>query len=106
MRESGAAFEQWVGLELWKRLNYLKGGELFYLRTHDGAEVDFIVKTPKETIPVEVKWTDKPSHKDARHIRVFMKENPKTCKRGYIICRSPIPQEIEKGIVALPWFCL
>ena len=40
----GPLFEQWVGLELWRRLQYLGHGELSYLRTRDGAEVDFIVE--------------------------------------------------------------
>ena len=40
----GPIFEQWVGLELWKRLQYLQDGTLSYLRTKDGAEIDFIIE--------------------------------------------------------------
>ena len=33
----GPVFEQWVGIELWKRLQYLGTGKLHYLRTKAGG---------------------------------------------------------------------
>jgi predicted AAA+ superfamily ATPase len=70
----GPIFEQWVGIELWKRLRYLGKGNLFYMRTKDGAEVDFIVEHGGEIIPIEVKWTENPTRSDARHLHAFMAE--------------------------------
>jgi len=35
----GPFFEQWVGIELCKRLQYLDAGRLFYLRSKTGAEI-------------------------------------------------------------------
>jgi uncharacterized protein len=102
----GPIFEQWVGIELWKRLQYAGDGRLHYFRTRDGAEVDFVIERGGKWIPVEVKWTDRPSAKDARHLRGFRQENPKAVDMGYIICRCPTPQLIEDGILALPWWCL
>lgn len=61
----GPIFEQWVGIELWKRLQYLGKGQLYYMRTKDGAEVDFIIEHAGEIIPIEVKWTENPSSSDA-----------------------------------------
>ena len=43
----GPFFEQWVGIELWKRLQYLGEGRLLYLRTRDGMEIDFVIETRK-----------------------------------------------------------
>jgi predicted AAA+ superfamily ATPase len=40
----GVFFEQWVGIELWKRVQYLGEGRLHYSRTRDGMEVDYIVE--------------------------------------------------------------
>jgi hypothetical protein len=57
-------------------------------------------------MPIEVKWTEKPSLSDARHLLKFMDENPAGAKRGYLICRCPRPMEINEKITALPWFCL
>lgn len=102
----GPIFEQWVGIELWKRLQYAGDGQLHYFRTRDGAEVDFIIERGSKWTPVEVKWTDRPSAKDARHLGVFLQENPGKVDMGYIICRCPTPQLIGKRILALPWWCM
>jgi predicted AAA+ superfamily ATPase len=102
----GPLFEQWVGIELWKRLQYLGTGTLHYLRTKDGAEVDFIIAHHGKLTPVEVKWTQNPSLSDARHLLGFLREHPKTAQHGYLICRCPLPRQLHDKVTALPWFCL
>jgi predicted AAA+ superfamily ATPase len=102
----GPLFEQWVGIELWKRLQYLASGKLHYLRTKAGAEVDFIVARAGRLVPVEVKWTERPTEHDARHLRVFLDEHPRQARHGYIVCRCPEPLAIDDRITALPWWCL
>jgi predicted AAA+ superfamily ATPase len=104
--QSGSLFEQWIGIELWKRLKYKEQGRLLYMRTEDGAEVDFVIELGERLIPIEVKWTEHPSEKDARHLRTFMRENPKRAPKGYVICRCPRPIQLDEHILALPWFCL
>ena len=101
----GPVFEQWVGIELWKRLQYL-GGNLCHLRTKDGAEVDFIVEHKNQYIPVEAKWTEHPSLSDARHILKFLNESPNKKDKGYIICRCSRPMLLHDRVTALPWFQL
>jgi predicted AAA+ superfamily ATPase len=102
----GPIFEQWVGIELWKRLQYLGGGRLQYLRTKAGAEIDFIITRGGRFIPIEVKWTEHPSLADARHLLTFLNEHPKQARQGYIICRCPDPLALNDRVTALPWFCL
>ena len=99
----GPRFEQWVGIELWKRLQYLGDGQLSYFRTHEGAEVDFVIERGGKLIPIEVKWTERPGATDARHLRRFIREHTRRVATGYIICRCPAPQQIEEKILALPW---
>ncbi|MBE2282091.1 MAG: ATP-binding protein [Prosthecobacter sp.] len=99
----GPIFEQWVGIELWKRLRYLGKGNLFYMRTKDGAEVDFIVEHAGEIIPIEVKWTENPTASDARHLRTFLAEQKGKAKRGYVVCRCDRPMQLEANITAIPW---
>ena len=48
---AGPLFEQWVGIELWKRLQYSQRGRLHFLRTEDGAEVDYIIETGGKRYP-------------------------------------------------------
>ncbi len=102
----GPFFEQWVGIELWKRLQYLGEGKLYHMRTKDGAEVDFIVERGGTLTPIEVKWSEKPSVQDARHLLTFMEEHPKLAKQAYIVCRCPRPMQLHEKVTALPWFCL
>lgn len=102
----GSFFEQWVGIELWKRLQYLGEGKLFHLRTKDGSEIDFIIERGGTLTPVEVKWTERPTVQDARHLLTFLKEHPKQAKHGYVVCRCPAPLRIHDQVTALPWFCL
>ncbi|WP_461782421.1 ATP-binding protein [Prosthecobacter sp.] len=99
----GPIFEQWVGIELWKRLRYLGKGNLYYMRTKDGAEVDYIIEHGGEIIPIEVKWTENPTTSDARHLRTFMAEQKGKAKRGYVVCRCDRPMQLDTNITAIPW---
>jgi len=91
-----------VGIEIWKRLQYRGEGQLHYLRTKDGAEVDFIIELKGDLIPLEVKWTRAPSLRDVTHLAHFLRENPRA-KKGYVICRCPRPAQLTESITALPW---
>jgi predicted AAA+ superfamily ATPase len=102
----GPLFEQWVGIELWKRLRYLGSGRLHYLRTRAGAEVDFIVARAGRLVPIDVKWTERPTKGDARHLRTFLDEHPGKARHGYVVCRCPAPLAIDDRVTALPWSCL
>lgn len=102
----GPLFEQWVGIELWKRLEYLGAGTLYHLRTKDGAEVDFIVAREGRLTPVEVKWTEKPTLSDARHLLTFLREHSRAAKHAYLICRCRAPLQLHEKVTALPWSCL
>ena len=99
----GPVFEQWVGIELWKRLQYLGGGQLQYLRTKAGAEVDLIVARGRDLIPIEVKWTERPALSDARHLSTFLREHPTRARHGYLVCRCPAPLALDQRVTALPW---
>ncbi len=100
----GPVFEQWVGIELWKRLQYL-GGQLYYMRTKDGAEIDFITEHEGRITPYEVKWTENPTLSDARHLRAFL-AGERCAAHGYIICRCLRPMALAENITALPWYLL
>ena len=99
----GPVFEQWVGLELWRRLQMLGEGSLSSFRTSDGAKIDFIIERAGRLIPVEVKFTEHPSMKDARHLKRFLVEHADEADEGYVICRCPHPLKLAENITALPW---
>jgi len=102
--QPGLLFENWVGLELIHRCQYLgRTARVSFWRTAHGAEVDFVVETPQETIPLEVKWTERPDESDARHLKLFLATYPKKARRGYIVCRCAEPRQLTEAIQAIPW---
>lgn len=79
--DNGAIFENFVYLELKKHLpSYF---EYFFYRTKDKMEVDFIIQTQKEIIPIEVKYTETIKKSEQRSLKTFVLEN--SCKNGYTI---------------------
>ncbi len=102
----GPLFEQWVGIELYKRLAYRGDAKLSYFRTAGGAEVDFIVERAGVLVPIEVKWTENPTKKDARHLETFLQDHRAIAPQGYIVCRTPYPLRVSDTVTAIPWWAL
>lgn len=102
----GACFEQWVGLEIYRRISYADSGALYYFRTRDGMEIDYILEFDGRFIPIEVKWTENPTPQDARHLRSFLAEHRAKSSEGYVVCRCPRPAKLAPNITAIPWWIL
>lgn len=99
----GALFEQFVGMELARRSRSGEGRlRVRFWRDPDGPEVDWVIDREGCYTPIEVKWTDAPSLRDARHLNVFLDEYP-SAKRGYVVCRTPRKVRLDGRITALPW---
>ena len=104
--DPGRYFEQWVVLELWKRVQYLGAGRLSFYRTRGGAEIDVVVERPDGAlVPVEVKWTQRPAPGDARHVEAFVREHS-AATEGFVVCRCPRPMRLTPHVTAIPWFAL
>jgi predicted AAA+ superfamily ATPase len=95
-------FEQYIGIELIHQIRGLQSSQLRYWRDSNGVEVDYVLENSGKYIPIEVKWTEEPSIKDARHLQKFLSDYVNSDK-GFIICRTPQAVEIAENIVALPW---
>jgi predicted AAA+ superfamily ATPase len=100
--DPGRFFEHWVVCELWKRLQYLGEGSLHYLRTKDGAEIDAIVDLGGDVLPIEVKWTARPSKSDATQLERFIGET-RGAHKGYVVCRCLRPAVLTPNVTAIPW---
>lgn len=99
----GQLFEQFVGLELLRRVRRLgPGASLQFWRDPDGPEVDWVLGLEGSLYPVEVKWTGTPRSRDIRHLKVFLDEYPEA-ETGYLVCRIRRPQRLEDRIHAVPW---
>ena len=103
---SGAAYETWVFFELikWKQLQAIEP-DIFFYRTASGLEIDFLICGDGIIVPVEVKFSEKASYADARHLEVFMKEHKQIVPFGIIIYRGREFKEIRQNIWAVPdWY--
>ncbi|MFZ2654765.1 MAG: AAA family ATPase [Victivallales bacterium] len=102
--DPGHIFEQWILIELYYRCLYMGAGyRLSTWRTATGAEVDAVIETPDEVIPVEIKWTDHPLQRDARHLETFIELHGKFTHRAYLVCRCPNRQKLTENVTAIPW---
>ena len=64
--------------------------------------MDWVLDVEGTYLPIEVKWTDAPTMRDARHLQVFASEYP-TFGQSIIICRTPERMMLSPSITALPW---
>ena len=102
--EMGLLLENWVGQELAARCRYSgRAYRLSYWRTVHGAEVDYVLETPQETIPIEVKATEAPTAADASHLRSFLETYPDRARRGFVVCRCRTPRRLTDEVEAIPW---
>jgi predicted AAA+ superfamily ATPase len=103
----GPLLEQWVAQELVARADYSgRGYRVSFWRTSYGVEVDLVWESPREDVPVEVKWTARPRPVDARHLETFLDEFPRRARRGLLVCRCPRPQQLTDRVTAIPWEAL
>jgi len=101
---AGPLLEQWVAQELVARAAYLgRGHRVSFWRTTYGVEVDFVWETPREDLPIEVKWTARPRPADARHLETFIDEFPTRARRGLVVCRCEHAQQLSDRVRAIPW---
>jgi uncharacterized protein len=78
VKDDGARLENLVALSILKQLHYLQDTkgldcQLYYLRTKDGVEVDFLVVIDSNPIlAIEVKTSDKDVSKGLKHFKKFL----------------------------------
>ena len=98
----GELFEQFIGLELIRHCRiHAAGARVRFWRDPDGPEVDWVLEHEGTYLPIEVKRTDRPTEKDARHLLVFMDEY--RAKSGLVVCTAPRAIRLTKTVTAVPW---
>ncbi len=84
--DNGQLFENYIFLQL---LQTYKQNQIFYYRTKDAVEIDFIISEKNNiTIPIEVKFKDIKDHKKIRAITEFSKNTEN--EKSYIINKNLI----------------
>ena len=72
--EVGAIVENFVWNEIKNKISITD--KIYFWRTHQGSEIDFILKTDDGIIPIEVKWKSVVSKSIPKSFRFFFANNP------------------------------
>jgi uncharacterized protein len=98
----GELFENFVGLELIREARSKLSTEIHFWRDPDGPEVDWVIKTSGNYIPIEVKLSPNPGIKECKHLQTFLNEYDGP-HGAYVICTTPRRYKITENITAVPW---
>ncbi|MDZ4661216.1 MAG: ATP-binding protein [Pseudomonadota bacterium] len=98
----GELFENLIGLELLRSVRQKSSTHLHFWRDPDGPEVDWVLNSSRKFIPIEVKFGDRLTESDTKHLVTFMKEY--NCPYGaFVVCSAPRVLKLNKDVVAVPW---
>ena len=77
--------------------------QVFFWRTHAGAEVDIVVETDGKVVPVEVKLSATPRPGMATSIRALQRELGPGAASGYVVHPGDVRLPLGPGATALPF---
>jgi uncharacterized protein len=102
-REYGAYFETFIyhHLRVLARL-MTPAGRLYFWRTIEGNEVDFVLEHGRRLLAIEVKLTDNLGYRDTAGLRLFFEDNP-NASAGLILYSGAQIKRLDEKIVAVPW---
>ena len=101
---AGHFFENYIANEIMKHYSFCgKRQNLYYWRDIYGKEIDFIVEHASgKIIAIECKLTENPTIKDCKNIFALIDYyGANTVTKSYIVCNTPTPYYIDKGIMAI-----
>lgn len=82
----------------------LDRAEISYWRTVVGEEVDFVIETSGQLIPIEVKASPRPRLADAAHLRAFQTEYGKEARAGLLVHTGDRLEWLAGNVLAVPWW--
>ena len=103
----GAIFETAVLSEIVRSLTH-RGLDprVFFWRTMAGTEVDFVVETVAELVPIEVKLSATPRPAMAASVRSFQRDLADSATPGYLVHPGDIHLPLGSGVTAVPFSTL
>jgi predicted AAA+ superfamily ATPase len=101
----GAHLENFVLLDLlaWRE-SQTPRPEISYWRTADGAEVDFVIETPKRLVPIEVKTAARALPADAKGLETFLDEYRDKSDGGLLLYSGDEVFPLTERVLAAPWW--
>ena len=78
--------------------------EILHWRTTGGEEVDFVIETASQLVPIEVKTTSRLSVGDGRHLRSFCREYGDRARAGLLLHAGTTAEWLSADVLAVPWW--
>ena len=78
--------------------------ELAYWRTASGEEVDFVIETGGQLLPIEIKATARPRLGDATRLRSFRAEYGRKARAGLLLHTGRSLEWLAPDVLAAPWW--
>lgn len=103
-RESGSFFETMIHMHI-KIASELMApkAKVFYWRTVNGKEVDFVLEHGKKLLAFEIKLTQNPSFMDIKNLLTFIEDYPQAI-RGVLLHSGNSIKWLHSKILAMPWW--
>ena len=102
--QKGVLFEHAVILELIRRIRLLKTNhKVYYWRTSAGTEVDCVLESHDEIIPIEIKSSSNISASDLTGLKSFIADYGDKVKRAFVVNMGKRPEKVDDRITILPW---
>jgi len=99
----GSIFETFVYNELYKQVSYLLDGtQIYYYRTLDKKEIDFIIERHGKVVAIEVKFAKNVSKDDCRHI-IDLQRSSSSFHIGIVIYMGSHILPLGENIWAVPF---
>jgi hypothetical protein len=100
----GNLFESLILLNL-LCLAEIYGMNVYFWRTKEGKEVDFVLEYGRVILPLEVKMSNKVQYADLQNLFYFLRINPQAAG-GIVIYTGSDIQKLASNIFAIPWVML
>lgn len=80
--------------------------ELFYWRTTNGEEVDFVIESEGRLLPIEVKSGPRTRLSDTKHLRTFLTQYEDVTRSGLLLHDGDSIEWIAPNVLAAPWWTI
>ncbi len=105
-REYGSYFETLIFLHLRTLLGLMTPrARLYFWRTQNGNEVDFVVEYGRRVLAIEVKMTTDPGYRHSDGLQKFLQTHS-AAVGGLLIHCGTMTKRLTENIVAVPWTAL
>ena len=78
--------------------------DLFYWRTSNGEEVDFVIESGGRLLPIEIKSGRTPRLSDVKNLRSFLDQYEDVTRSGLLLHGGDSLEWIAPNVLAAPWW--